>query len=139
MGAGSVLHLYMDAGIGGGFIEGGRLVLGATGTAGEFGHMPFGDAAQQCRCGARGCWNTTLDGAAVARALNQPQPTDEVSYVRHVLGVAHAAPVLEHEEVAAVQQMASAAGRGVAGLVNALDPDIVTFGGLGREIAGSRR
>ena len=134
VGAGSVLHLYMDAGIGGGVIEGGRLVLGATSTAGEFGHMPFGDPAQQCRCGARGCWNTTLDGAAVARALNQPQPTDEVSYVRHVLAVARAAPVLQHEEVAAVQQMASAAGRGVAGLVNALDPDIVTFGGLGREL-----
>jgi predicted NBD/HSP70 family sugar kinase len=133
-GAGSVLHLYMDAGIGGAVIEAGRLVLGATGTAGEFGHMPFGDPAQQCRCGARGCWNTTLDGAALARALNQPQPTDEVSYVRHVLAVARAAHVVQHEEVAAAQQMASSAGRGVAGLVNAFDPDIVTFGGLGREL-----
>ena len=133
-GSGSVLHLYMDAGIGGAVIEAGRLVLGATGTAGEFGHMPFGDPAQQCRCGARGCWNTTLDGAALARALNQPQPTDEVSYVRHVLAVARAAHVVQHEEVAAAQQMASSAGRGVAGLVNAFDPDIVTFGGLGREL-----
>jgi predicted NBD/HSP70 family sugar kinase len=133
-GAGSVLHLYMDAGIGGAVIEAGRLVLGATGTAGEFGHMPFGDPAQQCPCGARGCWNTTLDGAALARALNQPQPTDEVSYVRHVLAVARAAHVVQHEEVAAAQQMASSAGRGVAGLVNAFDPDIVTFGGLGREL-----
>ena len=134
VGAGSVLHLYMDAGIGGAVIEGGRLVLGATGTAGEFGHMPFGDLAQQCRCGARGCWNTTLDGTALARALNQPQPADEVSYVRHVLALARAAPAVQHEEVAAAQQMASSAGRGVAGLVNAFDPDIVTFGGLGREL-----
>ena len=134
VGAGSVLHLYMDAGIGGAVIEGGRLVLGATGTAGEFGHMPFGDPAQQCRCGARGCWDTTLDGAALARALKQPQPADEVSYVRQVLAAARAAPVAPHEEVAAAQQMASSAGRGVAGLVNAFDPDIVTFGGLGREL-----
>jgi predicted NBD/HSP70 family sugar kinase len=134
VGAGSVLHLYIDAGIGGAVIEGGRLFLGATGTAGEFGHMPFGDPAQQCRCGARGCWNTTLDGAALARALNQPQPTDEVSYLRHVLAVARAAPVVPHKEVGAVQAMAGSAGRGVAGLVNAFDPDIVTFGGLGREL-----
>ena len=134
VGAGSVLHLYMDAGIGGAVIEGGRLFLGATGTAGEFGHMPFGDPAQQCRCGARGCWNTTLDGAALARALNHPQPTDEVSYVRVVLAVARAAPVVPHKEVGAVQAMAGSAGRGVAGLVNAFDPDIVTFGGLGREL-----
>ena len=67
-------------------------------------------------------------------ALKQPQPADEVSYVRHVLAVARAAPVAPHEEVAAAQQMASSAGRGVAGLVNAFDPDIVTFGGLGREL-----
>jgi predicted NBD/HSP70 family sugar kinase len=134
VGARSVLHLYMDAGIGGAVIEGGRLVLGATGTAGEFGHMPFGDPAQQCRCGARGCWNTTLDGAAVARALNQAQPADEVSYVRHVLAVAREAPIAQCDEVAVAQQMASAAGRGIAGLVNAFDPDIVTFGGLGREL-----
>jgi predicted NBD/HSP70 family sugar kinase len=134
VGAGSVLHLYVDAGIGGAVIEGGRLVLGATGTAGEFGHMPFGDPAQPCRCGARGCWNTTLDGAALARALNQPQPADEVSYVRHVLAVARAAPAGQSEEVAAAQQMAGSAGRGVAGLVNAFDPEIVTLGGLGREL-----
>jgi predicted NBD/HSP70 family sugar kinase len=140
-GAGTVLHLYMDAGIGGAVIEAGRLVLGATGTAGEFGHMPFGDPAQQCRCGARGCWNTTLDGAALARALNQPQPADEVSYVRHVLAAARAAADGRHGEGAATLQMASSAGRGVAGLVNAFDPDIVTFGGLGRElleVAGDR-
>ena len=137
VGAGSVLHLYMDAGIGGAVIEGGRLVLGATGTAGEFGHMPFGDPAQQCRCGARGCWDTTLDGAALARALKQPQPADEVSYVRQVLAAARAAPVAPHEEVAAAQQMASSAGRGVAGLVNAFDPDIVTFGGLGASCSKS--
>jgi hypothetical protein len=30
--------------------------------------------------------------------------------------------------------MASSGGRGIAGLVNAFDPDIVTFGGLGREL-----
>jgi predicted NBD/HSP70 family sugar kinase len=134
VGAGSLLHLYMDAGVGGAVIEDGRLVLGATGTAGEFGHMPFGDPAQPCRCGARGCWNTTLDGAALARALDQAQPSDEVSYVRRVLAVARAATAAQHEEVGAAQQMATSAGRGIAGLVNAFDPDIVTFGGLGRDL-----
>ncbi len=144
VGAASVLHLFMDAGIGGAVIEGGRLVLGATGTAGEFGHMPFGDRAQRCRCGARGCWNTTLDGAALARALNQPLPADEVSYVRHLLAGARATSGVQYEararsavqpkDVGAVEAMAGSAGRGIAGLVNAFDPDIVTFGGLGREL-----
>ncbi len=54
-----------------------RVVAGATGTAGEFGHMPFGDPARRCRCGATGCWNTSLDGYALARALHQPEPADD--------------------------------------------------------------
>ena len=78
---------------GGAVIEDGRLVLGALGTAGEYGHMPFGDPAQPCRCGARGCWNTAIGGAAIARLLNQPSPADEVSYSRQVFAAAQASPV----------------------------------------------
>jgi predicted NBD/HSP70 family sugar kinase len=37
--------------------------------AGEFGHMPFGRPSQLCRCGAYGCWNTALDGRALAGQL----------------------------------------------------------------------
>src|ERR1700722_1551206 len=85
IGAGTMLHLYMDAGIGGAIIEGGRAVLGAGGMAGEFGHMPFSDPALHCRCGAYGCWNTSLDGPALARARRDPPPYDEVSYVLGVL------------------------------------------------------
>ena len=53
-GAGTMVYLHIEAGIGGAIVEGDRVVLGATGTAGEFGHMPFGDPGQRCRCGAMG-------------------------------------------------------------------------------------
>jgi predicted NBD/HSP70 family sugar kinase len=130
-GAGTLLHLYMDAGLGGAVIEAGRALRGATGMAGEFGHMPFGDPTLRCRCGAMGCWNTSLDGHALARALGQPTPADEVSYTRHVIEAARAQ---RPEELAAIQTMGRSLGRGAAGLVNAVDPDMVTVGGLGREV-----
>jgi predicted NBD/HSP70 family sugar kinase len=128
-GAGTALHLYLDAGVGGAVIEGDRALLGASGMAGEFGHMPFGDPALRCRCGAMGCWNTSLDGHAVARALGQPAPDDEVSYTRHVLAAAEAG---QAAELSAMQALARSLGRGTAGLVNAFDPDVVTVGGLAR-------
>jgi predicted NBD/HSP70 family sugar kinase len=131
MGAGTALHLYLDAGVGGAVIEGDRALLGATGMAGEFGHMPFGDPALRCRCGATGCWNTSLDGQAVARALRQPVPDDEVSYTRRVLAAAQAG---QPDELSAMQAVARSLGRGAAGLVNAFDPSIVTVGGLGRDL-----
>jgi predicted NBD/HSP70 family sugar kinase len=129
-GAGTMVYLHVEAGIGGAIVEGERVVLGATGTAGEFGHMPFGDPAQRCRCGAMGCWNTSVDGFALARARHEPPPADEVSYIRRLLTAARArAP----EATEVVQAAARSLGRGTAGLVNALDPHLVAVGGLGPE------
>jgi predicted NBD/HSP70 family sugar kinase len=130
-GAGTAVHLYLDAGVGGAVIEDDRVLLGATGMAGEFGHMPFGDPALRCRCGALGCWNTSLDGLAVARLLGQPAPADEVSYTQSVLAAAQAG---RPGELAAMQAVARSLGRGTAGLVNAFDPGVVTVGGLGRDL-----
>ena len=135
--AASMVHLFMGAGLGGAVIEDGRLVLGATGTAGEFGHMPFGDPARSCRCGAKGCWNTVVEGAAIARSLHQPAPADEVSYSRQVFTAAQAsltpgAP--RRAELDAVQAVARSIGTGAAGLANALDPSVITLGGLGRDL-----
>ena len=130
-GAGSMVYLHLDAGVGGAIVDGDRVVAGATGTAGEFGHMPFGDPARRCRCGATGCWNTSLDGYALARALHQPEPADdEVSFTRRVLAAARARQPAAAE---AVQAAGRAFGRGAAGLVNALDPHLIAVGGLGRE------
>jgi predicted NBD/HSP70 family sugar kinase len=136
-GAASLVHLFIEAGLGGAVIEDGRLVLGALGTAGEFGHMPFGDPAQPCRCGARGCWNTAIEGAAIARLLNQPPPADEVSYSRQVFAAARASLVPgapPRAEFDAAQAVARSVGAGAAGLANALDPGIITLGGLGRDL-----
>ena len=130
-GTGAALHLYMDAGIGGVMLNAGRAVLGAHGMAGEFGHMPFGDPGLRCACGAMGCWNTSLNGYAAARLLGDPPPRDEVGYLRDVLAAGRAG---QPDALGALGEMARSLGRGTAGLVNALDPHVVTVGGLGRDL-----
>jgi predicted NBD/HSP70 family sugar kinase len=130
---GCVLHLFLDSGVGGAFVENGHPSLGATGTAGEFGHMPFGTPGRRCPCGATGCWNTSLDGAALARALDHPEPPDAVTYTHDILAAARATPA-PSPELAAVEQIARSLGAGAAGLVNALDPHVVTLGALGRDL-----
>ncbi len=130
-GAGTMVYLHLDAGVGGAVIEAGRAIRGTTGAAGEFGHMPFGDPARRCRCGARGCWNTSLDGQALARLLHQRVPADDVGYLRRVLASARAG---QPGELSAIRAVASSIGRGVAGLVNGLDPHLVVVGGFGPEL-----
>jgi predicted NBD/HSP70 family sugar kinase len=134
----SSVHIYMDSGVGGALLIEGQLVPGARGMAGEFGHMPFGSPDVRCRCGARGCWNTALDGRALAGHLGESVPADEVSYSHKVLAAARAGAGPQRR---AVRDAAFALGRGTAALVNALDPELVTFGGLAPqllEVAGDR-
>lgn len=121
------LHLVLDIGVGGGVTHEGIALMGAHGAAGEFGHLPFGDPDQSCPCGAYGCWGKTLDGDDLARQLDEPTPDDALAYSSLVLDRAAAA---EPAAVKAVSAQARSLGRGIAGLVNALDPALVTLGGL---------
>jgi predicted NBD/HSP70 family sugar kinase len=130
-GSGTMLYLHVVDGIGGAVVEAGRAVMGATGAAGEFGHMPFGEPGRPCRCGATGCWNTSLDRPALARLLPGSVPGDDVGYLGHVVASAGTG---DPGALSAIQAVGSSIGRGVAGLVNGLDPHLVVVGGLGPEL-----
>ncbi|GAA0614010.1 ROK family protein [Kribbella sandramycini] len=124
VGAGTALHLIIEAGIGGTLLIDGVPVLGASGAAGEFGHTPFGDRSRQCLCGARGCWNLEIDGRALAHHLHDPDPDDPHAYTEAILQ--RTDPTARR----AVERVATAIAAGIAGLVNSHDPDVVTLGGL---------
>ncbi|GAB2582824.1 xylose repressor [Paractinoplanes abujensis] len=127
-GASVALHVRIEGGLGGAIVNQGHLLIGATGAGGEFGHMPFGDPGVICPCGARGCWGTAVDGTALARFLGQPPPRDPVTYARKI--IATDGP----DERAAVGVIAAALGRGLAGLVNGMDADLVTLGSIAADL-----
>jgi predicted NBD/HSP70 family sugar kinase len=123
-GAGTALHLIVEVGIGGTLLIDGVPAQGASGAAGEYGHMPFGEHRRQCPCGARGCWDLEIDGRALARHLKEPTPDDPYSYAEAVLRRT------DRAASRAVARVVTALATGIAGLVNAHDPDVVTLGGL---------
>jgi predicted NBD/HSP70 family sugar kinase len=124
-GAGTALHLIVEVGIGGTLIIDGIPASGATGAGGEYGHMPFGDRSRTCPCGARGCWDLEIDGRALAEHLHEPEPDDPYSYAEALLQRLDERPISR-----AVGKVAAALATGIAGLVNAHDPEVVTLGGL---------
>jgi predicted NBD/HSP70 family sugar kinase len=132
-GAATALSLTVEVGIGGTLLLDGRPQLGAHGAAGEYGHMPFGDPAIPCACGARGCWGPELDGRALARHLGLGPPSDPRTFAVEVCDRADAG---DDAAARAVARVAGALGRGVAGLVNAHDPDVVVLGGLAPRFRG---
>lgn len=133
-GAGVALHILVAVGLGGALIVDGQPVTGIQGAGGEYGHLPFGDPALACPCGANGCWDVTVDGRALARHLRQPAPDDPVGFARDLLEGIGSGQLTAPEYRRAADLTAHALGAGIAGLVNLHDPAVVTLAGIAPDL-----
>jgi predicted NBD/HSP70 family sugar kinase len=126
----TALYLIVVQGVGGVLVVNGEPLTGAHGAAGEYGHIPFGDPALVCQCGARGCWDLTVDGRALARLRGDAPPDDPVGYVHDLV----ARPKRDAATRKAFEVVAASLGRGIGGLVNLHDPEVVTLGGVAAQL-----
>ena len=122
-GVDDLVYVHGDMGIGAGFVLGGRLVTGVSGYAGEVGHMVTAPAGARCRCGVRGCWETEVGALAIAEAVGARGVA--VRELGRLVRATAGGP-----RPAALEAVADAVGRGVATLVNVLNPGTVVLGGL---------
>jgi glucokinase len=81
-GATSMLGITLGTGVGGGLILGGRLYLGYSGTAGEFGHQTILPDGPRCNCGNYGCLEAVARADAIAAACGQPTAEEAVAAAR---------------------------------------------------------
>lgn len=70
-GSRNMVYLTISTGIGGGVILDGKIIEGASGTAGELGHMTIDRHGPRCNCGNVGCLEALASGTAIARAANE--------------------------------------------------------------------
>ena len=123
-GVSSALLITVGTGIGGAVVVDGRVVRGANGMAGEFGHIQVVPDGLECECGLRGCWEQYCSGRALERVTR-------VALGSHLDGPEVAALARDGHPVA-VQAFATVGtwlGVGTAGLVSAFDPETVVIGG----------
>jgi predicted NBD/HSP70 family sugar kinase len=123
-GVADVVYVKVASGVGAGIVLGGRLHRGASGIAGEIGHVQIGEHGQVCRCGNRGCLETL---AAAPRLLELLQPAyDEPLSTERLLE-------LDDASDAGVRRVLSDAGRTIGrvlgDLCNSLNPEAVVVGG----------
>ena len=83
MGAGQhvddLVLLTLGTGIGGGIISGGRVVRGAVGMAGEFGHVTAVPGGNPCGCGNQGCLEKHASATAVTAMARLMQLGEDLS------------------------------------------------------------
>ena len=63
--------LDVSTGLGLGVLSGGRLLEGATGFAGELGHVTIDPRGRPCGCGNTGCLETVATDSALARLVSE--------------------------------------------------------------------
>lgn len=121
----TLIYVKAGTGIGGAYIQDGKLVHGGTGVAGDITHGPVADAGDQpCTCGRVGCLETVASGAAIRRRLqSQGLETSSVSEVVDL------AVTFEPAATAAVRQSGKHLGNALSPLVNFLNPSAVLIGG----------
>ena len=116
--------VIMGTGVGGGVIIDGRLVRGSQGIAGEWGHNYLDSGGGPCYCGNTGCVETNLSGTGIAnyyRRLTGEKIKAQEVVQRYRKGESAAEETME--------RFLELFGKGLAYVVNILDPDAIILGG----------
>ena len=78
----NVVMVTLGTGVGGGIICGGRLLVGATGGAGELGHVHVEDnETEKCNCGLKGCLEFYTSATGITRLANRRLAKDSAPSV----------------------------------------------------------
>lgn len=116
------VFVTLGDGIGTGLIVGGRVLHGAFGRAGEFGHMTLYPDGSKCLCGNFGCWEEYASDRALIRMAFEK--TGERLSIREIQSLA-----LEGNRAVldAVEEAASYLALGFANLLIGLNPEAILF------------
>ena len=138
-GVNNLILLTVGTGIGGGIIINGKLYTGASGSAGELGHMTIDVNGPRCNCGSIGCLEMLASGTAVAReAIRRVTCGERSSLIEIVEGKIGNITAEKVEKAAqggdslaseVILEAATYLGIGMVNLVNIFNPEMIVVGG----------
>jgi glucokinase len=134
-----VFFVTLGTGIGSGLIIDGKIYRGATGFAGEFGHMTIDPEGIECACGNIGCLETIASGPNIVRRTRERLYRDRTSSLsrlaiprdRELTAEDIARAASEGDEMAQVmmERTGMFLGIAIAAVVNLLNVEMVVMGG----------
>jgi glucokinase len=131
--------IFVGTGIGSGIVEDGKIYRGATGTAGEIGHIVLDPYGRLCGCGAFGCLEAYASRTAIAKHILAELQRGSDSIIREKIdlskGILRSKAISDGVEagdelvVTAVTQAAEFMGMGLATVINFYNPQRIILGG----------
>lgn len=131
-----MVYIDVDMGIGSGLIIDGKLIIGANGIAGEFGHIVIDFNGPVCNCGNRGCLEAMSSGIAILKELAgqlEKEPGHPLYAKRNSLVIEDIFRMTEQNDlltISILNQSASYMGIAVSNLINIMDPQVIIMGGI---------
>ena len=136
-GSRDMFYVTIGEGIGGAIILDGKLWTGASGFAGEFGHITIDTEGIECECGNTGCLETIASGPNIVRRANERLYRDGTSSLSKLAinknftadDVAHEANNGDDFSLMMIERTGKFIGTGVASVLNLLNIERIVLGG----------
>lgn len=119
-----VFGVIMGTGVGGGVVVNGKALYGRHGIAGEWGHNFLDESGGECYCGKIGCVETVISGPGTQRYY--ASLTGEKKRMQAIVAAAKDG---EEAAVKTMDRLMKYFGKGIAAVINILDPDAIVLGG----------
>ena len=133
-GVDDLAYIKVAMGIGSGHVIGGEIYRGATGVAGEIGHLSIDPQGKPCICGLHGCLVTLIGAPALVARTAELAPSFPESPLAGrtitIIDLEDAAMKGDPLALQVTQEAAAHLGRAVAGLLNIMNPSLVIVGGV---------
>jgi len=120
-----VFGVIMGTGVGGGIVINQKVLAGAQGIAGEWGHSFLDNSGGECYCGDTGCVETIISGPALEKYYHTH--SNKKLSLRNI--VEHHLAGSDIHATKTVYRLLQFFGKGIANVINILDPDIIVLGG----------
>jgi predicted NBD/HSP70 family sugar kinase len=120
-----VFGVIMGTGVGGGIVVDGQVINGKQGIAGEWGHNFLDTSGGQCYCGKVGCVEKVLSGKNLE--LYHQEKFGEFKKLKQIYAEYKEGNVPASTEI--IERLLHFFGKGIAAVINILDPDAIVLGG----------
>lgn len=130
--------VFVGTGVGSAIVKDGKIILGATGTAGEIGHIIVDLNGRQCACGAHGCLEAYASRSAIERriegALKKGRKSCILDYLEPGKSITSSMiqKSIEREDELVLQCVTEASeylSGGLASIINFINPELIILGG----------
>jgi transcriptional regulator of PTS gene len=141
-----VLVLNLDYGLALGIFVNGKPVFGASGYAGELGHIPLFENEKICFCGKKGCMETEASGRALIDWILKEMKEGSNSKLADILrskgiveleDVVDAAVKGDNLALEGISTIAGKIGRGLAVTINLFNPQLIVISGALSKVGDS--